>query len=253
MFEAQRLAYLKELGVASYWARSPLLGAAVSPNLASEQLAPPPIAGELPISAPVDQSEQIPSLVAQKSDPVLKPQPQNNTETLVAQENAVVVSEASSGLQVKPFSLRYWIAGKLLFLEGYEEHFLQGSETLVFNLAKALGYPLGQAPEFFQWPMGAVQSRRQMDFDHASGAAIASLSAKLSRYQCAHVVLLGDVSTRMILTRPDVAQLLGQSPADHDFPAALWCTHSVNDLLSNPVLKRETWQHLLSLQSSPES
>ncbi|MFL0795941.1 MAG: hypothetical protein K6L73_00385 [Cellvibrionaceae bacterium] len=248
MFETQRLAYLKELGVASYWARYPLVGAAVSPEIVPDQLVP---------LIEEEASSQVPALVTPQSlvEEVLPSAPVDSGVVQDVAEGASpnVVTSVSSGEQVKPFSLRYWVAGKLLFLEGYEEHFLQGSEALVFNLAKALGCSIEQAAEFFQWPMGAVQSRRQMDFDHASGAAIASLSAKLSRYKCGHVVLLGEVSARMILTRTDVSELLGQSPSGHNFPAALWCTHSVNDLLSNPALKRETWQHLLSLRSGDPS
>lgn len=255
MLEYQRLAYLKELGAMSYWARSPLPGAADSPELIED-------------SEPQEYTEIEASTVneavsgSQESHSV--PVPSADTDQIVVSstkeitqnieqdiapdlEPEVVVNPIKPDVQttIEPFTLRYWVSEQVIFVEGYESNIFQGAEVLVFNLANALGTPLlPHQPDAFQWPLGNIHSRRQMDFNHASQAAKASLMANIQLSKATHIVLLGAVSCRMLLAQSETAEYLGQSPANHSFPAAVWCTHSLNDLLVSPELKRETWLHL---------
>lgn len=247
--ELARQAYLKEMGIDSYFPRWQQPGApesveilwrdfaasyqqqsAAGPNAEgtpspSQPLAPPPSV----------ESSQLKALVESAADAASDTQPATPAAPLAEQTLA-------------PFVLRYWLADKVLFVEGTESEFPPGSERLLFNLSVALGRPLEKTfPDPFRWPLANMPGQKARQVSAARGAALASLQAVLKQKPFSHIVLLGGVSTQVLFDR-DAEALRGQSFQQEGIDAALWCTYSLAELLANSLLKRETWRHLMALR-----
>lgn len=270
MEESRRLHYLKVMGVESFVPRLTLPGAAVSPQLAwpTEAIADATLpeattdtsarTKTIPVIRPlVDSASESDKLSAElqtfSADGLLSDSALDNA--LDSALNKTVVSQTdkdASEATVPTFqlSMTTFRSGILAIdsVDNIPVSYQPFCQRLLADIVFAFGASMAsyQVAEAFNWPMV-----RNSQIDQSASVAVASvnafIAAKAERYPLRAVLVFGETTCQYLFPHASYHELLGTSQRLDKLSLEVLVTHSLYELLTNPLLKRETWRHLQPL------
>lgn len=227
MFEAERQAYLKALGIVQYTARSPIPGALESPVLREEQIFPPymrqtvepsqePVSPqrETPVKAPEPaQSKTTPP----PTEPAVTPQPVSTAglklnipkellgepEATAQQATPAQSTQKVANPNLVEFCFAYIETGQGLSLlvelgDAGVKDMSASEHRLMGDILKALQIPLEQCRyHYFKWPL-VNNSKIKQGLPEARETLVGYLAGKLSQQPATTLVVMGEMSQRVL-------------------------------------------------------
>ena len=266
MDEAQRIAYLKHMGVEQYYSRYVLVGAKASVI--------PAVAQDIHVS---QRSQQLPAKTRQADPPrnELDAKPGSDAgkrhraiaaeEVATRHQRQVRPAEAETvraeiGKEQIPgealrFSVQFFRVNAQLAVINEAPHEAGGREnqqatSLLINLLVALG--LGQeelaglTADRFNWPI-AEGLGAMGDSHHAAKLALNGFITQRHEQQgFSNLLLLTAQLADLMAFNPEQPDMGDQDLVD--VPFKLTITHSLHAMLAHSDLKREAWQHSTALR-----
>lgn len=271
MNETQRQAYLRVMGIQSYFPRVPVSAAKPSPEYILE--IPP-----LPASAKTSGKQPAVKAVAKPHSPAAL-KVSNDQSPLTGRTAALVDSGLAAAPTTVPatippavpstvvaavagnhlrFRLQYFRISSVLSVidEVPYQQQLKASDALK-TLLLAILHALGENPEAgalkaesFEWPLESGIAEKSDSAVAAQKALSGYITRCKHRDGFQHLLVFSAQLPALLL---DDAAGDGTSPGRIDqFSASgnyhLTVTHSLQSLLAHPILKRETWAHLQPLR-----
>ena len=261
MDERKRQAYLEVMNIQVYFPRQQLPGARPSPvyDFSDVRSAPPEMDKSVEAKTVISiKSERkgngLAAIEELHSRPTIAPQ-------ATGQPTDVLESESDGGLDEESslsFALRYYrINERLAVLEEVppqgSRQLNQESLTLMQAILKALGQkglePIPQAEDFF-WPLQSGYSMKNTPRIEAAKAISGFLQMRKETDGFTNLlVFAGQIE--------DVLLQFDESKVARDFESSkgyfITVTHSLASMLAVSTLKRDAWQHLLSLKKRIDS
>lgn len=245
--KAMRAQYLRAMGIQTWLPRTALPGAKASPLpevVVEDEVTESPRPNKPEAEQPVNKRE----VSAVLRDEI-------GTDRPV--EKPLQTDEVKSGRVEKAEIPRFRLAssiyaGQCLVVSDLAvdsaPQFSGSQQRLMSGMLNALGIKLNQPPRvtLFNWPMLRTQHVDQSE-SVALDAVKAFLNAQLEGQQnIAFVLIMGEVASRYLLPQEfELPNSRGKLWPIADSPALM--THSLDGMLSQPLLKREVWQDLQPL------
>ena len=276
MDEAQRIAYLKHMGVEQYYSRYVLVGAKASviPAVAQDihvpqgsqqlpaktQQADPP-RNELDAKPGSDAGKRHRAIAAEE----VATRHQRQVRPAEAETGRAEIKRAETGKEQIPgeslrFSVQFFRVNAQLAVINEAPHEAGGREnqqatSLLINLLVALG--LGQeelaglTADRFNWPiaegLGAMGDSR-----HAAKLALNGFITQRHEQQGFSNLLLLTAQLVDVMSDHSGQPAMGDQKRV-DAPYKFTITHSLHAMLAHSDLKREAWQHLATLRGRLQS
>ncbi|MGI9285190.1 MAG: hypothetical protein ACR2P1_07350 [Pseudomonadales bacterium] len=248
MEATRRQHYLSAIGIDCWLPRQQLPGAApgsVYVRKLTEQAAALP---ETPASQTGRDSNTNDTDAARSSAARLQQEftgavPAKTTSGRIPQQPQTAAQADATSFQLAFYA---W-APELLVVDQVQDARMQ--QQLISNLLFALGHSSLQRtqPDYFDWPIrGGRQALALSPHEMVFGV----LQRVLEQHKPRNMLLMGELAVKHVLATKDKDFVAGVSPDSSPLylGVSIVTTHASAELLHNPQLKAETWQHLQSLR-----
>lgn len=239
MHELKRRSYLQQLGIDSYSSRSQLAGAAQTRRLVIKRQ--PRTALEPADISPVKSNIQAapvasPSSIAELASSFSPNPKESQTPSRTVQPPPVAVAKATPA---EAFNVAAIVSGNWLWIEVLTHGVLSRDQVhLVQAMTRALGVSEPKSHNSqFDWP---IHNNAQLDLglDAARAGLAGFVQRKIEQFECQGLVVLGCAcEQRLAIQQLRVERCVS--------------TVSTAEMLANPQLKKQAWEAILPLISSP--
>ncbi|MGI9295991.1 MAG: hypothetical protein ACR2PS_18565 [Pseudomonadales bacterium] len=248
MEASRRQHYLSAMGIDCWVPKQQLPGAAPGRVLVRKAIEQTAALQDMPGSPPGHGSntsdsgaEQSPATRLQRE--LTGTAPAQNTIAQTSPRQPQVAGQAGASFQLAFYA---W-APELLVVDQIEDARMQ--QQLIGNLLFALGHTSLQRkqPDYFEWPMpGGRRALTLSPHEMIFGV----LQRMTEQHKPKHILIMGKLGAQHVLGA-DGSEFTPGAPLASSplYPGvSIITTHSSAELLQNPQLKAETWQHLQSLR-----
>lgn len=249
MEDSRRQHYLSSMGIDCWVPQRQLPGAAPGRVFVRKVVEQAAAVQEQPANPSARGSNTHHSVEAESPAGRLKQQlagaaPANNTIQRAPRQPRATEQAAAASFQLGFYT---W-APDLLIVDQVQDARLQ--QQLIGNLLFALGHTSVQRkqPDYFDWPMrGGRQALALSPQEMVFGV----LQRIIEQHKPGKILLMGALAAQHVLGG-DSGEFVPGAPLDGSplYPGVSFVTtHCGAELLRNPLLKAETWQHLQTLRA----